>query len=182
MGLAVALGMVYVVATLGLVVFLEVWLSLATFAPAILPALAAVGALNLAMIARQEQREASIRAEKAQLRRRRRESRDRTKDVHTLAQPSVRGQGPATQMVVQNNVLEAVNHTRRERKAAYLDAMIDIYLDNPAAGATEVARRLDIGRSTVYNYLKDLEAAPRIASSILPVPGNVQGKQCHLDV
>ena len=46
-GLAVALGGVYVVATLGLVVFLEVWPMLATYAPAIFPALAVVGAVNL---------------------------------------------------------------------------------------------------------------------------------------
>ena len=65
LALAVALGAVYVVSTLGLVVFLEVWPFLATYAPAIFPALAVVGALNLAMISRQEQREAAVKAEKA---------------------------------------------------------------------------------------------------------------------
>jgi hypothetical protein len=66
--LAVALGAVYVVATLSLVVFLEVWPTLATYAPAIFPALAVVGALNLALISRQEQREASVVEEKAERR------------------------------------------------------------------------------------------------------------------
>ena len=64
MGLAIALGTVYVVATLGLVVFLEVWPFLAAYAPALFPALAVVGALNLAMISRQEQREAAVKARK----------------------------------------------------------------------------------------------------------------------
>ena len=64
LGLCIALGGVYVVATLGLVVFLEVWPLLATYAPALFPALAVVGALNLAMISRQEQREAVVKIEK----------------------------------------------------------------------------------------------------------------------
>jgi uncharacterized membrane protein len=64
LALTVALGAVYVVSTLGLVVFLEVWPILATYAPAIFPALAVVGTLNLAMISRQEQREAVVKAEK----------------------------------------------------------------------------------------------------------------------
>ena len=71
--LAVALGAVYIVATLGLVVFLEVWPWLSTYAPAIFPALAVVGAINLAMIARQEIREAEVAASKAEARQRRQE-------------------------------------------------------------------------------------------------------------
>jgi hypothetical protein len=66
--LAVALGGVYVMATLGLVVFLEVWPFLATYAPAIFPALAVVGAVNLALISRQEQREAEVKTQKAEAR------------------------------------------------------------------------------------------------------------------
>jgi len=58
--------------------------------------------------------------------------------------------------------LDAVNVSRRERKAAILDAMLDIYLDSPGAGATAVARQLGIGRSTVYGYLDELEQAGRV--------------------
>jgi hypothetical protein len=61
--LAIALGCVYVVATLGLVVFLEVWPELSTYAPAIFPALAVVGAVNLALIAQQERREGDVKKE-----------------------------------------------------------------------------------------------------------------------
>jgi hypothetical protein len=161
--LAVALGAVNVVATWGLVVFLEVWPVVASYAPALFPALAVVGALNLAMISRQEQREAAVWAEKAERRRRRLESGDRSKGVLKIPPGSTHEQGLMAHSAVQNSVLDAVNRTRRERKARMLDAMLDIYVDSPDAGATEVARRLGIGRSTVYNYLKDLEAAKRIA-------------------
>ncbi len=65
LGLAIALGGVYVAATLGLLVFLEVWPFLAVYAPAIFPA-AVVGALNLALISRQEQRGGNRQGEKAE--------------------------------------------------------------------------------------------------------------------
>lgn len=70
--LAVALGLVYLVATLGLVVFLEVWPFLATYAPALFPLLAIVGAVNLALIAQQERRESHVKTQKAEARERRR--------------------------------------------------------------------------------------------------------------
>jgi threonine/homoserine/homoserine lactone efflux protein len=69
--LTIALGAVYVVATLGLVVFLEVWPALAAYAPALFPALAVVGALNLVMISRQELREAAVKEQKAEAKARR---------------------------------------------------------------------------------------------------------------
>lgn len=64
--LAVALGAVYVMATVGLTIFLEVMPSLATYAPALFPALAVVGAVNLALVAQQERREAAVRVDKAE--------------------------------------------------------------------------------------------------------------------
>jgi predicted transcriptional regulator len=153
--LAIALGGVYVVATLGLVVFLEVWPFLSTYAPALFPALAVVGAVNLALISRQEQREADVESQKAEQRAQRRVSRSVQKDV--------RQQSPSAQIDIQNAVLDSVNRAKRQRKADILDAMVDIYVDSPEAGPTEVARRLGIGRSTVYNYLSDLQTAGRIA-------------------
>jgi predicted transcriptional regulator len=152
--LAIALGGVYVVATLGLVVFLEVWPFLATYAPALFPALAVVGAVNLALISRQEQREADVESQKAEQRAQRHASRSVQKDV--------RHPSPNAQIDIQNAVLDTVNRARRQRKADILDAMVDIYVDSPEAGPTEIARRLGIGRSTVYNYLSDLETAGRI--------------------
>ena len=53
---AAFLGVIYIVTTIGLTVVLEVRPNLSTFAPALFPMLAIVGALNLALIAQQEQR------------------------------------------------------------------------------------------------------------------------------
>lgn len=146
-GLAVALGSVYIIATLGLVVFLEVWPSLATYAPAIFPALAVVGAINLAFIARQEQREASVRAEKAERRARRRErygmSRNTKSDTH----------------------LDTLLAARRAKRESRIRTLVSFYDSNPVAGATEAAAAVGVSRQTVYTYLAELESGGRIARS-----------------
>lgn len=66
--LATALALWYLIATLGLVVFLEVWPILATYAPALFPALAVVGTVNLVMIAQQQEREREQEADRKRLR------------------------------------------------------------------------------------------------------------------
>ena len=73
--IALALGAVYLVTTLGLIVALEVWPDLATYAPALFPLLAIVGTVNLALIANQERREAEVVTEKAERKTARKESR-----------------------------------------------------------------------------------------------------------
>jgi hypothetical protein len=144
-GIAVALGGVYVVATLGLVVFLEVWPILATYAPAIFPALAVVGALNLAMISRQEQREAAVRSEKEE-RRVARQARCQASSNEKLD--------------TRLNVLQA---GRRAARSARLDALMTFYGSNPGAGPTEASHAIGVSRQTVYTYLAELEEAGRIS-------------------
>lgn len=63
---AIALDAVYLVTTLGLIVALEVWPFLSSYAPAMFPFLAVVGTVNLALIASHDRREAAIIVEKAE--------------------------------------------------------------------------------------------------------------------
>jgi len=144
-----------------------------------------VGAVNLALIARQEQREAAVRAQKAEAREKRRArrlsksaSKTSVQDVSKtpVQEPSrvpVQAAPVDTRSTVQNvqngvqdaalvSSLDTVNLSRQERKAQLLDTLLDIYRDNPGAGATDISRRLDIGRSTVYHYLDELEAAGKV--------------------
>lgn len=158
--LAMTLGGVYVVATLGLVVFLEVWPFLATYAPAIFPALAVVGAVNLALISSQELREAGVQAQKAGARERRRARR-----MSKTTSKTVSSRSTSEAMHVdtkQVSSLASVNLSRQERRARLMETLVGIYREDPEAGASAVARRLDIGRSTVYNYLAALEATGRL--------------------
>jgi hypothetical protein len=157
LSLAIALGGVYVAATLGLLVFLEVWPFLAVYAPAVFPALAVVGALNLAMISRQEQREAAVRAEKAERVAARQMSRQAASQV-ALAQPS----GKVSKTAVLYASLDAARQTRKARRDARLDALLAYYASTPKAGPTEAGRAIGVSRQTVYTYLAELEAAGRI--------------------
>jgi hypothetical protein len=147
--LSVALGGVYVMATLGLVVFLEVWPALATYAPAIFPALAVVGALNLALIARQELREAEVRAQKQELKAVRQAQRPASRQSSNLSKP--------------NAYLDVMLDTRRAKRSARMDALVGFYQDNPTAGPSDAARSLGVSRQTVYTYLDELQRTGRLA-------------------
>jgi hypothetical protein len=153
LGLCIALGGVYVVATLGLVVFLEVWPLLATYAPALFPALAVVGALNLAVISRQEQREAVVEIEKAE-----RKAQRQTPHRETSASPSI----ALSKTAVLDTSLDAARRSRKVKRDARLDALVAFYASNPKAGPTEASRAIGVSRQTVYTYLDELEAAGRI--------------------
>ena len=153
LGLCIALGGVYVVATLGLVVFLEVWPLLATYAPALFPALAVVGALNLAMISRQEQREAAVELEKAERKAQRQTSRKDKSAKTSIA---------LSKTAVLDTSLDAARRTRRVKRDARLDALVAFYASNPKAGPTEAGRAIGVSRQTVYTSLDELEAAGRI--------------------
>ncbi len=157
-GLAIALGSVYVVATLGLVVFLEVWPILATYAPALFPALAVAGALNLAMISRQEQSESAVKLEKAE----RTAARQARRQVARQA-PSRQASGQLSNAAVLNASLHAARQTRKAKRDRRLDALVTFYRSNPDAGRTEAGRTIGVSRQTVYTYLAELEAVGRIA-------------------
>ena len=157
-GLAIGLGSVYVVATLTLVVVLEVWPTLAMYAPAIFPALAVVGALNLAMISRQQQRETDIRAEKAE---RKAARQARRQAVRQAAAAQVSGKPSNTAVV--NASLDLARQTRKAQRDARLHALVTFYRSNPDAGPTEAGRAIGVSRQTIYAYLTELEKTGRIS-------------------
>lgn len=143
-----ALGGVYLLTTIGLVVALEVWPLLATYAPALFPLLAVVGAVNLALIAQQERREAGIQAQKAEARERRKSGRPESRQSL-----STRGQ-------VSGNVSIGRTSVRNvSKRDGILDSILDVYRDDPHARPAEISQQLGIGRSTVYGYLAALETA-----------------------
>ena len=156
-GLAILLGAVYVATTLGLVVFLEVWPALALYAPALFPALAVVGALNLAMISRQEQREEAVKRERAE-RKAARQARRQAARQATAAPVS----SEPSNVTVLNASLDGARQARKVKRNARLDALLTFYASNPDAGPTEAGRTIGVSRQTVYTYLAELEAAGRI--------------------
>ena len=156
-GLAIALGSVYVVATLGLVVFLEVWPALAVYAPALFPSLAVVGALNLAIISRQEQREEAVKRGRAE----RKAARQARRQAARQATATPVSSGPPN-VTVLNASLDGARQARKVKRDARLDALLTLYASNPDAGPTEAGRTIGVSRQTVYTYLAELEADGRI--------------------
>jgi DNA-binding CsgD family transcriptional regulator len=178
--IAVVLAGAYVVTTIGLVVVLEVAPWLATYAPALFPLLAIVGAVNLALIANQERREAQIAGQKAEAkaeRQARRVSKSMSKTPSKTASktaskdPVLNTSNLDTAAVQVGGIgarldgLNRSNASKTARKAELLDMLLDIYVQDPRASATEIARRLDIGRSTVYHYQGELERLGRVRSN-----------------
>ena len=146
--LTAMLGGVYIVATLGLVVFLEVWPVLATYAPAIFPALAVVGAVNLALIARQEQREAEVKTQKAV-------------DSERRRARNVKRQVSTEDMF--DTKLDTLQATRRAKRDARMDALMRFYTENPGAGVSKASDAVGVSRQTIYNYLRWLEENGQVA-------------------
>jgi hypothetical protein len=146
--LSIALSAAYFVATLGLVVFLEVWPLLATYAPAIFPALAVVGALNLALIAQQEQRETTVRVEKAERRAARQVKRQEERQVSNEPKS--------------DRSLDTLLTGRRAKRRERMDALLALYRDYPQAGPSDAGRSIGVSRQTVYTYLTELEGDGRI--------------------
>jgi len=154
---ALALGAVYLAATLGLVVFLEVWPALSTYAPALFPALAVVGAVNLALISQQERREAAVQTEKEE-----RKARRRARRQEQRPPPSPQVYNLAPKAAAFDNPTAKARQAQASNRHARLDALLTFYLDNPGAGPTAASRALGVSRQTIYNYLAELETAGRV--------------------
>lgn len=154
---AMALGAVYLVATLGLVVFLEVWPGLATYAPALFPALAVVGGVNLALISQQEHREAAVKTEKAERKAVRRARRQANRQPTS---PTTSNLTPKAASL--DDPTAKARQAQSSNRYTRLDALLTFYLDNPSAGPTEASRAVGVSRQTIYNYLEELQATGRV--------------------
>ncbi len=156
-GYAAFLGVIYIITTISLTVVLEVRPDLSTYAPALFPLLAIVGAINLALIAQQEQREVIVNHGRIE----RHEKRTASYSIH---QP-LTGQDDTVHMSTMakmNTGLQAANAARQLNRNALLNTIIDIVDNNPDIGVTELARQIGRSRTTVYKYLEELEHSGQI--------------------
>jgi hypothetical protein len=153
--IALALGVVYLVTTLGLIVALEVWPGLATYAPALFPFLAVVGTVNLALIASQERREAAVVADKAEARQARQAAK-LAKSGNAKGTPTIASVTPTA---------------KRGDYLAYVALQTARNGDGPLP-AKEAAAKLGVPLRTVYNWQARMaqEAEPvRLAPPIVAV-------------
>ncbi len=155
--LAASLVGVYLVSTIGLTVFLDIFPELGRYAPALFPLLAMVGAVNLALRSGHRRRLSGIAQDRAERKAERQSSR----------QPFTQPGNPlmsnlASNIVKTDTSLDKAQAVRKANLTTRIDNLLTLYLDNPLMGATAAARALNISRQTVYTYLDQLEATGRI--------------------
>ena len=174
--LALGLLLFYFVITLAILAVIEipkVWdvipAEVASLTALLFPGLSAVAVMALNERMAQAKRQAALDSEIAERKRQQakhRVSKPKQTSVQASVQASVQSgvqasvQGDVQD--VQNTALYVQNAQQQVEKAKLLDRMLDIYLDSPGIGATEMSEELRVSRSTVYNYLNELEQAGRV--------------------
>ncbi len=157
--LAASLGVIYLSATVGLTVVLEVMPALSTYAPVLFPALAIVGAVNLVLISQQEHRERVVNDERQE------------RKAQRVSKTTVK---PQTDVNIDNRLSSAsskvyihdnANRARRQVKTNKMDTIVDILNEYPDISITELARRIGRSRTATYNYLEELEQSGQISRS-----------------
>ena len=131
---------VYICVAVLLTVALDIFPSLATFAPAIFPALSLAGVLVLALRSDHRRRLDTIALDKAE----KRAERQAARQVTTVKRKA-----------------ETVKPLRQV-SSVKVDGLLDIYKGDPLTTPTQAARALDVSRQTIYNRLVQLEQAGRI--------------------
>jgi hypothetical protein len=155
--LAASLVSVYLFSTIGLTVLLDIFPNLARFAPALFPILALVGAVNLALRSGHRRRLNGIAAERAERRA------DRQANRPISGQPANLLVSNLTSNPIKVDMpLEKAMFARKANLDNRLATLLTFYRDNPTVGVTDIARRFNMSRQTVYTYLELLEQSGRI--------------------
>ena len=155
--LAASLVGVYLISTIGLTIFLDIFPELGRYAPALFPMLALVGVVNLALRSGHRRRLSGIAQDRAERKAERQYFRQ------PLEQSSNQMMSNLTSSIVKTDTfLDKAQAARKANLTTRMDSLLTLYLDNPLMGATEAARALNISRQTVYTYLDQLEASGKI--------------------
>ena len=146
---ALLLVFFYLIVTVSLTVGLEIIPNWSVFTPALFPFLAIIGAVNLILVAQQEQRE--IEVKNVQLER----SEKRRLSTHSSVQNDVTK--PSNLGNFDNNLNKA-NEARKRNKTTNLNTIKTIITEHPNVGVTELKNATGIrSRTTIYNYLEEIK-------------------------
>jgi len=164
-GYALALGLVYLTATIGLTILLEVFPALSTYAPALFPALALVGAFNLALISQQENRETLVRQEREERRAERSGWRSSERSGWRSEPVQVNVQEVLTDWTGAERVqtgLNNVNKARKANRAGALDDLVAFYTRNPGASYSQAGQAVKRSKAWVSDAVAELEQVGRL--------------------
>ncbi len=182
----------YLVSTIGLSVLADVDPALVKWLPAILPVMAMAGTVtvalgkqhdlrlkrNAAVIAKREvdareaeqerkRIEAERKAEHERLRleakadaERKETERKAEREARRLERQQKRQETSTDGSI--DATIDKLQAGRAAKKTSIIDAMLNVYRDNPHVGDTELGGMVGVTRQTIYNYRTELEAAGRI--------------------
>jgi hypothetical protein len=164
-GYALALGLVYLVTTIGLTILLEVFPALSTYAPALFPALALVGAFNLALISQQKNREALVRQEREERRAERSGWRSsertgwRSEPVQVNVQEVLTDWTGAERQGIR---LNSNNPARKTNRDEALNDLVAFYAQNPGASYSIAGQAVNRSKAWVSDAVAKLEQVGRL--------------------
>lgn len=151
---ALLLVIFYLIITVSLTVGLEIIPNWSLYTPALFPFLAIIGAVNLILVAQQEQREVDVKIVQQE----RSEKRRLSKNFPV--------QNDSTKASILGNLdtnLDLANEARKNNKYTLLERLEGVISEHPEKGVTELKNLLGVrSRSTVYAYIKELEAMGRV--------------------
>jgi len=150
--LALVLVVIYFIVATGLTIALDIFPNLASYAPAIFPALSLTGVTVIALRSDHSRRIQRITDEKTAQRDARQAFKSNSQINHNSS----------AQNAAQNDVLGSVNRTRQARRTVHLDSLLKAYQENPTMGITEAAKLIGVHRNTIYNYTNELIKAGRL--------------------
>ncbi|GAB4577532.1 MAG: hypothetical protein Fur0022_02630 [Anaerolineales bacterium] len=132
-------GLYFVTAT-GLTIALDIFPSLATYAPAIFPLLSLAGVTVLVLRRDHRRRVEAVKKDKE-------------------ARKAVRQKGVKVSKIQKFDTLQAGKTIKKQR---LLESLLAAYRETPGLSVTDAARQVGVTRQTVYNWLNELESDERI--------------------
>jgi len=158
---------VYFMITIGMIVVLEVFPSLANYMPAISPLLALVGAFNLALISQQEKREAAARKEREHRKAERLEKRSAertgerssgsTKHVHRNVQTKPATVHPERLEGFSSGLPSPAGPVRKTNRAEALQDLTVFFGQHPEGSYSTAGRSVGRSKAWVVGALDELE-------------------------
>lgn len=155
-GYAMVLCLVYLVTSIMLTIMLEIFSSLSTYAPALFPALALVGALNLAMITQQDTREARVYQDREE----RRSERSGDRSGSKVVNDQVNVQHALTDWTGNKRSVNNLNTRKSARVSSREIALKDLivfYTQNPNASYSAAGRAVNRSKAWISEAVVELE-------------------------
>ena len=145
----------YLISTIGLTYFLEVYPNLSKFGVIFLPFLGIMGVINIALRSDLERRLLIISQEKTERKEKRIASCQTTSKLNLLEN------GEKGQRNLSNNtsIYDEIDRLQAGRRAKFdtrIQQTLDIYSDYPGMKISDAARRIGVSRQTMHSYVNQL--------------------------